>query len=123
MPKFNKTEEELDTMFDKWLFALSNLARLQERPKALQERIFTRLFEQAEVARFTPGERNEYVASKKDYFPRICSACSLVLTCLPAKICSMMPDSLIMKVVRIVPMVFLPYIDFSPQAPIASSNV
>jgi predicted transposase YdaD len=39
-----------------------------ERPKALQERIFTRLFEQAEVARFTPVEREEYVASKKDYW-------------------------------------------------------
>ena len=68
MPKFNKTEDELETMFDKWMFALSNLARLLERPKALQERIFTRLFEQAEVARFTPQERNEYVASKKEYW-------------------------------------------------------
>ena len=68
MPKFVKTEDELETMFDKWMFALSNLARLLERPKALQERIFTRLFEQAEVARFTPQERNEYVASKKEYW-------------------------------------------------------
>ena len=68
MPKFNKTEDELETMFDKWLFALSNLARLLERPKALQERIFTRLFEQAEIARFTPEERTEYVASKKEYW-------------------------------------------------------
>ena len=41
---------------------------LLERPKALQERIFARLFEQAEVARFTPQERNEYVASKKEYW-------------------------------------------------------
>jgi flagellar biosynthesis/type III secretory pathway protein FliH len=55
-------------MFDKWMFALTNLSRLLERPKALQERIFTRLFEQAEVARFTPVEREEYVASKKDYW-------------------------------------------------------
>jgi predicted transposase/invertase (TIGR01784 family) len=68
MPKFNKKEEELETMFDKWMFALANLARLLERPKALQERIFARLFEQAEVARFTPEEREEYVASKKEYW-------------------------------------------------------
>ena len=68
MPKFKKKEEELDTMIDKWMFALTNLSRLLERPKALQERIFTRLFEQAEVARFTPVEREEYVASKKDYW-------------------------------------------------------
>ena len=68
MPKFNKTEEELETMFDKWMFALTNLARLLERPKALQERIFTRLFEQAEIAHFTPKEREQYVASKKEYW-------------------------------------------------------
>ena len=40
MPKFSKTEEELETMFDKWMFALKNLYRLLERPKALQDRIF-----------------------------------------------------------------------------------
>ena len=68
MPKFKKREEELETMFDKWLFALSNLQRLLERPKALQERIFTRLFEQAEIASFTPTEREEYVASMKEYW-------------------------------------------------------
>ena len=56
------------------------------------------------------------------HFPSICSACSLVFTCFPAKICSMIPSSLIIKVVRMVPMVFLPYIDFSPQAPIASNS-
>ena len=68
MPKFNKREEELESMSDKWLYALTNLTQLLERPKALQERIFTRLFEQAEVARFTPVERNEYVASMKEYW-------------------------------------------------------
>ena len=68
MPKFSKKEEELETMFDKWMFALTNLARLLERPKALQERIFTRLFEQAEIAHFTPVEREQYVASKKEYW-------------------------------------------------------
>ena len=68
MPKFNKTEDELLTMFDKWMFALQNLSRLLERPKALQERIFTYLFEQAEIARFTPQERREYQESIKDYW-------------------------------------------------------
>jgi len=68
MPKFQKREDELVTMFDKWLFALSNLQRLLERPKALQECIFARLFEQAEIASFSPTEREEYVASKKEYW-------------------------------------------------------
>ena len=39
---------------DKWMFVLRNLAQLLERPAALQERVFKRLFEQAEIARFTP---------------------------------------------------------------------
>ena len=67
MPKFNKTEDELDGMLDKWLFALKNLSRLFERPKALQERVFEKLFKQAEIARFTPEEVMEYEESIKVY--------------------------------------------------------
>ena len=36
-------------------------------PAALQERIFTRLFEQAEIARYTPEERQDYEDSLKVY--------------------------------------------------------
>ena len=39
MPKFQKTEDELVTMTDKWLYALKHLPDLLERPKALQDRI------------------------------------------------------------------------------------
>ena len=67
MPKFQKTEDELVTMFDKWMFALSNLSRLLDRPKALQERVFKRLFELAEIAKFTPKERQEYEESVKEF--------------------------------------------------------
>ena len=38
-----------------------------ERPKALQERIFTRLFEAAEIARFTKVEYDAYEESLKVY--------------------------------------------------------
>ena len=67
MPKFTKTETELETMYDKWLFVLHNLSRLMKRPAALQERVFTRLFEQAEIARYTPEERLDYEDSLKVY--------------------------------------------------------
>ena len=67
MPKFNKREEELDGMMDKWLFALRNLSRLMERPAALQERIFTRFFEQAEIAKLNHQERLDYEESVKTY--------------------------------------------------------
>ncbi|NDV66458.1 Rpn family recombination-promoting nuclease/putative transposase [Bacteroides sp. 224] len=67
MPKFNKTEHELENMFDKWMFVLRNLSRLMERPAALQERIFTRLFEAAEIARFNRQELVEYEDSLKNF--------------------------------------------------------
>lgn len=67
MPKFNKSEEELNGMFEKWLFVLRNLSRLMERPKALQERIFTKLFEAAEIAKFTKTEYDNYEESLKIY--------------------------------------------------------
>ena len=70
LPKFKRGEEELETMsmFEKWMFVLRNLARLLERPKALQDRIFDRLFEQAEIAMYTPKERMDYVFSRKNYW-------------------------------------------------------
>jgi len=68
MPKFNKTEDELETMLDKWMFVLQNLYRLLERPKALQDRVFKKLFEQAEIAKYSEAERWEYEASQKEYW-------------------------------------------------------
>ena len=38
-----------------------------DRPAALQERIFTKLFEQAEIARFTPQDARDYEESIKVY--------------------------------------------------------
>lgn len=67
IPKFNKSEDELVTMFDKWLFVLRNLSRLMARPTALQDRIFTRLFEAAEIAKFTKEQYEAYEESLKVY--------------------------------------------------------
>ena len=54
-------------MSDKWFYVLHNLSRLMKRPAALQERIFTRLFEQAEIAKYTSEERQDYEDSLKAY--------------------------------------------------------
>lgn len=67
LPKFTKTEQELETLFEKWVFVLKNLSRLMERPVALQERVFNRLFEAASIARFTPKQLREYEDSVKAY--------------------------------------------------------
>ena len=67
MPKFTKGEEELDTLFDKWMYVIKNLGKLMDRPKSLRERIFTHLFEAAEIAKFAPQDRIEYEDSLKVY--------------------------------------------------------
>ena len=67
MPKFTKKEEELETMYDKWLYVLHNLSRLMERPAALQEYVFKRLFDQAEIAKYSPEERQDYEDSLRVY--------------------------------------------------------
>ena len=68
MPKFRKTEEELVTLFDKWLYAIKHLVTLMERPAALREAVFSRFFEQAEIARYTPEEQRGYRESQKEFW-------------------------------------------------------
>lgn len=68
MPKFKKTEDELDNIFEKWLYAIKNMATLMERPAALQEAVFHRLFEQAEIAKFNSEELHNYRESQKDFW-------------------------------------------------------
>ena len=65
--KFNKPLEELNTLYEKWLYALKNLYKLTQRPKELCDKVFDRLFEEAEIAKFTPQEMREYETSKMAY--------------------------------------------------------
>ena len=57
---FRKSESELRGMLDKWMYVLKNLSRLIDRPAALQERVFGKIFEAAEISAFTKEERNQY---------------------------------------------------------------
>ncbi len=67
IPKFAKREDELVTMYDKWMYVLKNLSALMDRPAALQERVFTRLFEQAEISKFDAAELRYYEDSVNAY--------------------------------------------------------
>lgn len=67
MPKFNKSVEELSTRFEKWLYVIKNMNRLDRIPEKLKERIFERLFEVAEIAKFTPDQILSYEDSLKYY--------------------------------------------------------
>ena len=67
MPRFNKKIEELETRFDKWLYVIKNLNKLDRVPDALREQIFEKLFEVAEIAKFTMEQADEYEDSLKSY--------------------------------------------------------
>jgi predicted transposase/invertase (TIGR01784 family) len=67
MPKFNKGIEQLETRFEKWMYVLKNLPKLQERPPQLQERIFEKFFSVAEIAKMNKQEIAEYEDSLKKY--------------------------------------------------------
>ena len=66
-PKFRKEEAELHTHFDKWMYVLRNLHRLQERPVKLKEKVFEKLFNEAEVAKLKPEDMKTYQESLKVY--------------------------------------------------------
>ena len=67
MPKFNKTVDELETHFDKWLYVLKNLKRLDKIPDKLRIKIFEKMFEVAEIARLEPSEFRSYVDNLNSY--------------------------------------------------------
>lgn len=65
--KFNKDIDQLETNYDKWLYVLRNLSRLDRQPRRLQDEVFNRLFSEAEIARFNKSELKEYEDSLKAY--------------------------------------------------------
>jgi len=67
MPKFQKNEKQLETRFEKWMFILKNLPKLDRIPVELKEKIFLKLFETAEIAKLNPNEYKQYEASVNAY--------------------------------------------------------
>lgn len=65
--KFDKPLDKLETCYDKWLFVLKNLSRLERQPKELRDKVFDRVFKEAEIAHFTPTELRHYEDSLKAF--------------------------------------------------------
>ena len=63
--KFDKTENELVTHFDKWLYLLKNLHKFREIPAVLQGRVFRKAFQIAEVSNLNSEEMNAYETDLK----------------------------------------------------------
>lgn len=67
LPKFEKTESEVKTLFDKWLYFLKNLEDFEHIPMILNEEVFVDAFEVAELAKYNKQQREEYEASLKAF--------------------------------------------------------
>ena len=67
MPKFTKEVDELETHFEKWMYVLKNLRRLDSVPDKLREKIFERIFAVAEIAKLTPEEYRAYIDNLNSY--------------------------------------------------------
>jgi predicted transposase/invertase (TIGR01784 family) len=67
MPKFLKEIHELDTLLDKWLYVFKNMHCLDKIPSETQEQVFLNLFNQCEIAKYSPKEAMKYKESWKIY--------------------------------------------------------
>jgi len=67
MRNFVKSEEELQTNMDKWLYLLRHLGRLTSMPAALQGRIFKEIFTIAKISAMDTQEYIAYQRSIKSY--------------------------------------------------------
>ena len=67
MPNFNKSVEELETNFDRWLYVIKNLPFLERVPEKLQTKIFEKLFRVANYSALSKEERQAYEESLKYY--------------------------------------------------------
>ena len=68
MPNFSKSESELETQLDKWLFFIKHLEDFQNIPVVFQkENIFSQAFDKATLAKLNNNEWESYEASLKEY--------------------------------------------------------
>jgi len=66
-PKFTKEIDELDTRFEKWIYVIKNLRRLDHLPEKLRDRVFEKMFAAAEVSKLSQEEYSIYVSKIKTF--------------------------------------------------------
>ena len=70
LDRFDKKLEECVSMADKWFYSLKHVGRMDRLPEELKVKVFERLFEACEIARFTPEEKLKYehdMMTERDY--------------------------------------------------------
>ena len=67
MPNFAKTESQLETRLDKWLYFIKYLEDFQSIPSIFRDEVFENAFEKAELANLGEAELDKYENSLKVY--------------------------------------------------------
>ena len=67
LTKFNKQVHELTSNFDRWIYILKNLDKINEVPKQLNEGLFVKLFKLAEFRAMNKEQQRAYMDSLKRY--------------------------------------------------------
>ncbi len=65
MPKFVKTETELETDLDRWFYLLKHMSHLNRVPTVLNKRVFQKVFKIAEISNLTKEEKAMYDSNLK----------------------------------------------------------
>jgi len=68
MPLFNKKEHELENRFEKWVYFLKNLESFEHIPAILNEPIFQKGFEIAELSHLSATQYEQYQKSLIQYW-------------------------------------------------------
>ena len=67
LPKFNRTLEQLNTNFERWIYLLKNLPTFENHPSELRGKVFDKLFKYAEIEQLSQNEMEEYKKSVLEY--------------------------------------------------------
>ena len=67
MPNFAKSETELETRLDKWLYFIKHLEDFQNIPTIFSDEVFEQAFEKAELSKLGQSDLDKYENSLKVY--------------------------------------------------------
>ena len=67
LPRFEKTEAECKTNFDRWIYIFKNMATLERIPWAQKDSIFSQLGKFAQIANLSESQRRKYDKDLKIY--------------------------------------------------------
>jgi predicted transposase/invertase (TIGR01784 family) len=67
MPNFIKSESEISTRLEQWLYFIRHLEDFQSIPTIFKDDVFTKAFEKAELAKFVKSDLDAYEMNLKNY--------------------------------------------------------